>query len=49
MKKTDTQIGLRVTSELKKRIEEQADKEKRNVSNFIIKVLTEYLDEAEKK
>ena len=41
--KTDTQIGLRVTSEFKEQLEAQAAKEQRSVSNLIIKVMTEYL------
>ena len=49
MEKTTTQIGLRVTVELKKKIETQAQKEKRNISNFILKVVTDYLDEVEEK
>jgi predicted HicB family RNase H-like nuclease len=42
--KTDTQIGMRVTSEFKERLEKQAAAEQRSVSNLIVKVLTEYLD-----
>lgn len=42
--KTDAQIGLRVTSELKKQIEEQARKEHRSVSNLILKIVEEYLE-----
>lgn len=43
MAKTDTQIGLRVTSEFKAELEEQARKERRSVSNLILKVMEEYL------
>ena len=44
MSKTDSQIGLRVTSEFKDRLEKQAERERRSVSNLIIKVMEEYLD-----
>lgn len=47
MPKTDTQIGLRVTSEFKSRLEHQAEKERRSVSNLIVKVMEEYLDQQE--
>lgn len=49
MAKTDTQISFRVTSEFKARLEAQAKRERRPVSNLIMKVLEEYLDEAEPK
>ena len=49
MEKTTTQIGLRVTVELKKRIEAQAQKEKRSTSNLIVKIISDYLDEVEKE
>ena len=45
--KTDTQIGFRTTSEFKARLEAQAQRERRPVSNLILKVLEEYLDQAE--
>lgn len=44
MAKTDTQISFRVTSEFKERLEVQARKERRPVSNLIVKVLEEYLE-----
>ena len=47
MDKTDTQIGFRTTSEFKARLEAQAQRERRPVSNLILKVLEEYLDHAE--
>ena len=47
MEKNDKQIGFRVSEELKRRIEGQAEKEKRSVSNLIIKVMTEYLEQHE--
>ena len=48
MAKTDTQISVRITSEFKARLERQAEKERRSVSNLIIKVMEEYLDSQEK-
>jgi predicted DNA-binding protein len=47
LSKTDTQIGFRVTSEFKARLEAQAQRERRAVSNLILKVLEEYLDAVE--
>lgn len=47
MDKSDKQIGFRVSEDLKRRIEVQAEKEKRSVSNLIIKVMTEYLEQHE--
>lgn len=47
MAKTDTQISVRITSEFKARLERQAEKERRSVSNLIIKVMEEYLDSQE--
>lgn len=44
MAKTDTQIGVRVTSEFKAKLEAQARKERRSVSNLILKVMEEYLE-----
>ena len=44
MAKTDTQISMRVTNEFKTRLEQRAEKERRSVSNLIIKVMEEYLD-----
>ena len=44
MAKTDAQIGIRVTSEFKAKLEAQARKERRSVSNLILKVMEEYLD-----
>ena len=45
MAKTDAQIGLRVTKEFKEQLEEQARKERRSVSNLILKVMEDYLKE----
>lgn len=44
MAKTDAQIGLRVTKEFKERLEAQAQKERRSVSNLILKVMEDYLE-----
>lgn len=44
MAKTDAQIGIRVTSEFKAQLEAQARKERRSVSNLILKVMEEYLE-----
>lgn len=44
MAKTDAQIGIRVTSEFKDQLEAQARKERRSVSNLILKVMEEYLE-----
>lgn len=49
MAKTDTQIGIRVTSEFKARLEAQAEKEHRPVANLVKLVLEEYLDRVEQK
>ncbi len=49
MAKTDTQIGIRVTSEFKARLEAQAEKEHRPVANLVKLVLEEYLKQAEQK
>ncbi len=44
MAKSNAQIGLRVAGDLKEKIERQAKKERRSVSNLIIKVMEEYLE-----
>jgi len=49
MDKTDTQIGFRTTKEFKSRLEAQAKRERRGLSNLILKVLEEYLDAVEPK
>lgn len=49
MAKTDAQIGIRVTSEFKARLEAQARKERRSVSNLILKVMEEYLESKQKE
>ena len=47
MQKTDSIIGVRVSSELKKQIEAQAAKEHRSMSNLVVKIITEYLERME--
>ena len=47
MAKTDTQISIRVTNEFKDRLEKQAERERRSVSNLILKVMEEYLEQQE--
>lgn len=49
MSKTDTQISFRTTSEFKARLEAQANRERRSVSNLISLVMEAYLDSAEPK
>ena len=47
MPKTEIQVGIRVTVEFKQRLERQAGREYRTISNLIIKILSEYLDRCE--
>ena len=47
--KTDAQIGFRTTKEFKARLEAQAKREHRGLSNLILMVLDEYLKEHEPK
>ena len=47
--KTDTQIGIRVTSQLEARLEAQAEKENRSVANLVKTVMEQYLDMKEKE
>ena len=42
--KATATIGLRVTPSLKERIDKRADEENRTSSNFVIHIVTEYLD-----
>ena len=49
MAKTDAQIGIRVTSEFAARLEAQARKERRSVSNLILKFMEEYLESKQKE
>ena len=45
--KTETQISIRMTNEFKARLEAQAQKERRSVSNLILKVMEKYLEQQE--
>ena len=49
MAKTDAQIGIRVTKEFKEQLEVQAKKERRTVSNLILKVMEDYIKEQSKE
>lgn len=49
MAKTETQISCRVTWAFKERLEAQAQREHRTISNLITKVMEEYLEQAEPK
>ena len=42
--KATERIGIRITLDLKRRIEDRAAEENRTLSNFIIDKVTEYLD-----
>jgi len=42
-------LNIRIDDNLKKRLEKQAKKEQRSVSNMILKVMRDYLDDKEKK
>jgi predicted HicB family RNase H-like nuclease len=41
-------LNIRIDERLKKRMERQAKKEQRSVSNMILKVMRDYLDDKEK-
>ena len=45
MAKTETQITIRVTSDMKARLERQAEKERRSVANMVRNVMEDYLKE----
>ena len=47
MPKIDAQLGIRVTKDLKSRLEQQARREKSSVSALIVRVMEEYLDAQE--
>lgn len=42
-------LNIRIDDRLKRRMKRQAKKEQRSVSNMILKVMRDYLDEKEKK
>lgn len=46
-KKTET-LALKVDPEFKDRVIERANEENRNISNFVVTVLTNYLNDIEK-
>ena len=46
--KATNQIGIRITDTLKERINQRAAEEGRTPSNFVINIVTKYLDEVEK-
>ena len=48
MPKIDAQLGIRVTKDLKARLEQQARSEKSSVSALIVRVMEEYLSSKEK-
>lgn len=47
--KTETQISFRTTYEFKDRLDAQAQREHRSLSNLILKVMEEYLEANEPK
>ncbi len=47
--KTDAQICFRTTQTFKTRLEAQAEKERRSVSNLILKVMEDYLEQVERQ
>lgn len=49
MAKNETQIGIRMTNDFRARLEAQAQKERRTISNLVLKVLEEYLEQQEKQ
>ena len=44
MAKTETQVTIRVTNELKEALEKQAEKERRSVASMIRIVMEDYLE-----
>lgn len=46
--KANNRIGIRVTDDLRQKLEQRAEEEGRTMSNFIINTLTKYLDEIER-
>lgn len=45
--KATERIGIRITPELKERLDKRAEEENRTLSNFIIAVLTNYVDKVD--
>lgn len=46
-KKTET-LAFKIEPEFKERIVKRANEENRNLSNFVVNILTKYLDDIEK-
>jgi len=40
-------IGVRITPEIKEKLQKIADKEMRSISNLVLKILTDYLNDYE--
>ena len=49
MTKKAGRLNIRIDHKLKKRLERQAKKEDRSVSNMVLKVMRDYLDDQENK
>lgn len=49
MAKTETQVTIRVTNEMKEALEKQAEKERRSVASMIRIVMEDYLKEQQEK
>lgn len=47
--KKDSSVGLRITKELKQKLEVRADKEGRTLSNFINHFLEDYIEKIERE
>lgn len=45
--KATERIGIRVTPELKERLDKRAEEENRTLSNFVIATLVNYLDKVD--
>lgn len=45
--KATERIGIRISPELKKRLEDRAEEENRTLSNFIVDKLIDYLDKVD--
>ena len=49
MAKTETQITIRVTNEMKEQLEKQAAKERRSVANIVRILIEDYLEAQQEK
>lgn len=45
--KATERIGIRITPELKERLDKRAEEENRTLSNFIVATLVDYLDKVD--